>query len=784
MRTGICKAGPSTGSAANPGRCDKAHEVAGGARAGGDGARKKSRGAHACPRMNSAAPRRTSGSVKLIEVAMPLPAVDAASLRENQGRVSPLQLWWSRKPGAACRAVLLAALLDDPGPERRAGLLDLVARVATGEGEAEARDLLAEVPRPAVLDPFCGGGSIPAEARRLGLHTTAGDLNPVAVLATRALIDYPARFPGRDLAAEVRRVGRLVGEAARRRIGTVYPALAGEPPVAWVWARTTRCPACGAEIPLAHSFLLSTRPGREARAEGCPSEGTVSRRGIRCPACGAVAPLSALAGQGFGPDRLLATVLPGRRYLAPDCAQEAAARAAQPPWAPDTALPERALGLTAHRYGLTRHRDLHTPRQLLALATFADLVRAAAPLVDCAGLPAGGPALAEGGAGASAFAAAVQTYLALALGRAAARWCSFARWQRSRENVEHAFGRPGLAMAWDFAEANPFAGGAGGWRYTVDTVARAMAAAPREGPGGTCLALDAAEPPALGRGHLICTDPPYLDTLPYADMADIFYVWLRPALAAAHPDLFASPLTPKAAEIVADARRHGGAGAARAASRARLAMAFASLRAASDPEHPLVFFYGMKRAEDWETVAQALDAANLRVTAAWPVRTEHGERLRRLRSNAMACTIVLCCRPRGADATSADWPTIEAAMRAELGPAVRRLIAMGIPPVDLPQAAVGPALAVVGRFHATGGLPAMRVILVTIRAAVEAEVADAALEVGGHALDGALDERTAALAHALYAQAMRNGRREDALRYNDMVSAWGAGRARASAGPR
>ncbi len=715
---------------------------------------------------------------------MPLRAVDAASLRENQGRVSPLQLWWSRKPRAACRAVLLAALLDDPGPAQRADLLDLVARVAAGEDCAEARALLARAPRPAVLDPFCGGGSIPAEARRLGLRSVAGDLNPVAVLATRALIDYPARFPGRNLAAEVRRVGRILGEEARRRIGHAYPEVDGQRPVAWIWARTTRCPACGAAVPLAHSFLLSTRPGREARSEGYPAEGTVSRRGVRCLECGTTAPLAALARQGLGPDRLLATVLPGRRYLAPGPEQEAAARAARPPGAPETALPERALGLTAHRYGLTRHRDLHTPRQLLALATFADLVREAATLVDRADLPAGGPSLAAGGAGASAFAAAVQTYLALALGRAAARWCSFARWQRSRENVEHAFGRPGLAMAWDFAEANPFADGAGSWRHTVDTVARALDAAPGDGPAGACLALDAAEPPGLGQGYLVCTDPPYLDTLPYADMADIFYVWLRPALAAAHPDLFGSPLTPKAAEIVADPRRHGGAAAARAASRTRLGMAFRRLGELADRDHPLVFFYGMKRAEDWETVLEALHASDLRVTASWPVRTEHGERLRRVNSNTMACTIVLCCRPRNADAPPADWPAIEAASRAALGPAVRRLIAMGITPVDLPQAAIGPALAVVGRFRAVAGLPPMRAILATIRAAVEAEVAAAAAEVGAHPLDGAVDERTAAQAHALYAAAIRGGRREEALRYNDMVSTWGARRARGSLGPR
>ncbi|HVB09876.1 MAG TPA: hypothetical protein VNM16_05850, partial [Bacillota bacterium] len=579
------------------------------------------------------------------------------------------------------------------------------------------------------------------------------DLNPVAVLATRALVDYPARFQGRDLAGDLRRYGRLVGEAAKRQIGHAYPEAGGRPPVAWIWARTMQCPACGAEIPLAHSFCLSTRPGREAYAPGYAAEGTVSRRGARCLECGHLTPLAAIT--GFGPHRLLAVVMPGRRYLAPSAAHVDAALAAVPPWAPETATPVRALGLTAHRYGLTRHRDLHTDRQLLALATFADLVR--------------GFQLEDG-----PYGQAIQTYLGLALGRAAARWCTFARWQRSRENVEHAFGRPGLAMAWDFAEANPFGTGAGSWIHTVDTVARALAAAPDTGPAGSVLPLDAASLPDVGRGYLVCTDPPYLDTLPYADMADLFYVWLRPALAKTHPDLFAAPLTPKAQEIVADPRRLGGIQAARAASLVSLRAAFAQMRDAAEPGYPLLIFYGMKRAEDWAVVLQALLGADLRITAAWPLRTEHGERLRRIASNAMSATILLCCRPRDPGAPPASWPAVEAAMRAELAVAVPWLIALGVTPVDLAQAAIGPALGVFAAYRCEGvGIPE---VLGSIQAAVEEAVAAAAAAAASPALGDLppIDGRTAALAHHRYFLAMRSGRRQDALRYNDLVSAWGA----------
>lgn len=684
---------------------------------------------------------------KLIEVALPLAEVDDAARRESQGRISPLHLWWSRKPGAAVRAVVLAALLDDPGDAGRTALLRLVARVAQGEAGAldEARAHLAGA--PPVFDPFCGGGAIAAEAARLGLPTVSGDLNPVAVLATRALIDYPARFrdipptsaspvhvaqqltiapelgpasaptasssrarvPGHPgafgLVADLRHYGEEIAAVAERSIGAAYPpAPGGEPVLAWIWARTSPCPHCGASMLLTHSFDLSTRPRRRfwvspgGEVNGpAPPAGTVAHARARCLHCGALNPLKSIRAQGFTAPRLLAAVTAGRRYLPPTPEQEAAAAAASPPWVPPTELAKRALGWSIQAYGLRRHHELYTPRQLLALATFADLVREAGPRIEAAAVATGladdGIGLADGGRGARAYAQAVQTYLGLALSRCAARWSTFARWQRARENVEHAFGRPGLAMTWDFAEANPFVPRAGGWLYAVETVASALEAAPREGPAGTCRAADAAVADAAPRSALVCTDPPYFDTLPYADMADLFYIWLKPALAAVHPDLFAGELTPKSEEIVAEAYRFGGAAAARGAFVRRLGQALTHCGAASGRDLPVVIFFGFKGTAGWEALIEALVAAGLRVVAAWPLRTQHDERLRSLGSDAAAGSVVLACRPREAGGGEAQWAEVAGAMRAELGQALGRLVAAAIPPADLGQAAIGAGMA-------------------------------------------------------------------------------------------
>jgi len=723
---------------------------------------------------------------KLIEVALPLEAINRRSVREGQGQISPLHLWWSHKPAAACRAALLASVLSDPDDDaERARLLDLVARVVEAPPEdrailAEARAAVAaacgDTP-PTVLDAFSGSGAIPAEAQRLGLAAIAADLNPVAVLTAKALLEIPARFSGgrpvhpggaataAGLVADVLYYGERVWQQARERLGRFYPPAAnGEPVIAWLWARTATCPnpACGREMTLVHSFQLCARPGKEVHlvpaADGtlrlgtaaeCPA-GTVDRRVARCLHCETAVPLPQFRARtrrdGLGL-RLLALVTKsgrGRRYLAAEAQDLAIALAANPAWGPDTDLPQAAIGFACHNFGITRHRDLYTPRQLLALTTFAELIGEVRQAVEAdargAGLADDHLPLHAGGTGARAYAEAVSVYLAFALDRAAAKWCTFARWHRTRENIEHPFASPGLHMLWDFAEANPFSAATGNWMDAVEAVAKALRVAPAAaGPVAAirCLQADAAAPGDLPGNLLVCTDPPYYDTLPYADMADLFYIWLRPVLRDVYPELFRTVLTPKAEELVADPHRFGGVEAARRHFGERMATAFRQLRLRADPRYPLTVFYAFKEtaAEGWEVILASLLAAGLRITGTWPLRTEHAQRLRSRESNTLASSLLLVCRPQAEGAPRTTRRAWVRELRRTLPDALAALTAAGIAPLDLAQAAIGPGMATFSQYSAVleadGSALPVRAALEAIRAALDAHLHSATGDLDG-----------------------------------------------------
>ena len=602
---------------------------------------------------------------KLIEVALPLEAINVASAREKSirhGHPSTLHLWWARRPLAACRAVLFASLVDDPSsdPDRfptpkavedeRTRLFGIIERLVLWENstnESVLGEARAEILRstdgnpPPVLDPFCGGGSIPLEAQRLGLTAYASDLNPVAVLITKALIEIPPKFANMPpvhpdarrgiggtgtwkgaagLAEDVRRYGAWMRDEAERSIGHLYPKvrLAQEQGgseatvIAWLWARTVTCPnpACGVAMPLVRSFNLSTKKGREAWVEpvvdrtarsirfevrtghGTGPNGTVGRQGARCVICESPVPLAYVRGEGRARRmtvRLMAMVAQtrhGRAYMAPTDEQESVALSADPQWVPDTDLPEQALGFRVQGYGMTKHRDLFTRRQLVALTTFSDLVGDARSRVlrdaTAAGLPDDGSRLEGGGLGAEAYADAVATYLALGVSRLADISSSLTLWSAARDQVVHTFGRQALPMVWDFAESAPFGGAAGDLEVTLSSIARAVGELPARA-NSTAQQHDVAQPPVVQGPLLVSTDPPYYDNVPYADLSDFFYVWLRASLARIHPRLFGTLLTPKTTELVADGARHGGTAAARDHFEGGLRAAFSRMRSVADP---------------------------------------------------------------------------------------------------------------------------------------------------------------------------------------------------------
>ncbi|MEI6310565.1 MAG: DUF1156 domain-containing protein, partial [bacterium] len=502
---------------------------------------------------------------KMIEVSLPLEAINVASAREKSirhGHPSTLHLWWARRPLATCRAVLFASLVDDPGEKdapaellakidalpipsaesllwdgfnqverRRKKLESFLAHLVQWESTNDpeilqtAHELILAATDgnpPPLLDPFCGGGSIPLEAQRLGLEAHASDLNPVAVLITKALIEIPPKFAGRPpvnptsrtesltpkwkgaagLAEDVRFYGRWMRDEAEKRIGHLYPKVTlpkerggGEATViAWLWARTVKCsnPACRAQMPLVRSFWLSTKKGKEAWVEpeiqsdgervihfhvqigkGEPPEPPKVGRGakFKCLVCGQVADDQHIKDEGMAGrmgSQLMAIVAEGahsRVYLSPNQQHEDIANTAQPTWKPDAPLAGDRRAIWCPLYGLGTFDKLFTARQLVALTTFSDLVGEAREKILrdalAAGLPDDGRGLDTGGASAGAYANAVATYLAFAVDKGANYWSSICAWHTGAEKMISTFSRQAIPMVWDYTEANPLSNSSG-----------------------------------------------------------------------------------------------------------------------------------------------------------------------------------------------------------------------------------------------------------------------------------------------------------------------------------
>lgn len=762
---------------------------------------------------------------KLIEVALPLEAINKASAREKSirhGHPSTLHLWWARRPLAAARAVIFAQMVDDPSahpdlfPTEKAQnkerkrlfkiIQDLVQWENTTNEEVlqKARDEIwqswrytcaenADHPRakelfdrhvlPAFHDPFAGGGALPLEAQRLGLESYASDLNPVAVLINKAMIEIPPRFAGKSavnpnvkkkldlagriwqgaqgLADDVRYYGQWMRDEAEKRIGNLYPKvevtaeMAVERPdlkpyvgrqltvIAWLWARTVKSPNpafAGIEVPLASTFILSTKAGKEAYVEpliegggyrftvkvGKPSNaegaknGTKLSRGANFKCLMSEAPIApdhiySEARAGRMGARLMAVVAEGDRgrvYLAPTSEHEAAARKAQAEWKPDVSMPENPRWFSPPLYGLTTYGDLFTDRQLVALTTFSDLVAEARERVKrdaiAAGLPDDGQPLEKGGAGATAYADAMGVYLACGNSRSADFWSNLCIWanQPKNELVTHLFGRQAIPMAWDFAEANPFSESGGNYIKNMSYVAMGIDFLPSAG-NGLSLQLDA-QTQEFSAAKVISTDPPYYDNIGYADLSDYFYVWLRRSLRPVFPNLFATMAVPKAEELVATPYRHGSREKAEIFFLDGMTQAMHRLAEQAHPAYPVTIYYAFKQSESdggegttntgWDTFLAAVIEAGFAISGTWPIRTERQGRMIGNDTNALASSIVLVCRPRPADAKTVTRRDFLSALKAELPVALAHLQAGNIAPVDLAQAAIGPGMAVYTRY--------------------------------------------------------------------------------------
>lgn len=640
---------------------------------------------------------------KLIDISLPLEAINEASVAEKFIRVghpSALHQWWSRKPLVTARAVLFASLIDDPSEylkdenkivEERERLLDLLRQLAQWEnsnnqvvleqsrleiarslarqkglptpiGQNAILDFL-EAHAPVVLDPFAGGGSIPFEGQRLGLTSHSSDLNPIAVLINKAMIEIPARFSGQPashpqsggtqlelsgrrsgiqgLVEDFQYYGNLVQEQAENQLGYLYPKVqlplergGGEANVvAWIWAHIIRCPnpACGAEMPLASKWELSHKKGRETwvkpiidrstqpakvrytivTGKGVLPEGTVDRRGAKCIVCGTTVPLEHIRQEAVA-GRMSTTIIAvsaeakgGRVYSEPDEIQFKAAGSAIPSWKPEQLINEGLAG-NVTSYGCKTFGDLFLPRQLVALKTISDLIRDVRTIIKTHAIKAGFSKderpLSAGGSGALAYSEAIVTYLAFAFSKTLNRSNAFVPWGIAVECPVNLFSRQTIAFIWDFAESNVIFGPSGSFSSMLDITARSLETIDLDIPRrGEAKRVDAISSGEGLKQLLISTDPPYYDVISYSDLSDFFYVWMRPLLVDIYPDLFTTLLTPKSQELIADAKRSGSKEKAKAQFEEGMFKVFSHFKEIIDPSFPLTIYYAYKQTEDHGT---------------------------------------------------------------------------------------------------------------------------------------------------------------------------------------
>ena len=601
---------------------------------------------------------------------------------------------------------------------------------------------------------------------KAGLVRSAGDWqwSSASVKTAGETPALPGFWRGaQGLAADVRYYGQWMRDEAEKRIGWLYPKVAvtaemaqARPDlkpyvgkeltvIAWLWARTVKSPNpafAQVDVPLVSTFMLSTKKGKEAYVQpviedggyrftvkvGEPDDAEAAKAGtklarganFRCLMSGTPMDGDYIMGEGKAGRigaKLMAIVTEGDRgriYLAPTAEHETAAQEARPDWKPDVEFFQQALGFRVGNYGMAKWSDLFTPRQLVALTTFSDLVQEAREQVRrdalAVGVPGDGKTLRDGGVGATAYAEAVGVYLGFALSKQADLGNSLCRWEPVAQCPRQLFGRQAIPMIWDYAEGNPLGESSGAWVVFVDGIVKAFSKAFETivSTASGCSTQADAGAQIVSRDKVVSTDPPYYDNIGYADLSDFFYVWLRRSLRSVFPDLFATLTVPKAEELVATPYRHGSKEKAEAFFLNGMTLAVQRLVEQVHPGFPVTVYYAFKQSETkvdagtvstgWETFLDAVINAGFAITGTWPLRTELGNRMRGMDSNALASSVVLVCRQRSADAPLATRREFVNALKIELPAALVHLQRGNIAPVDLAQATIGPGMAIYTRY--------------------------------------------------------------------------------------
>lgn len=744
---------------------------------------------------------------RLIEVDLPIKRVSEHARREKSirhGHISTLHIWWARRPLAACRAVICAALWPDPVDEMcpqpfreaatqvvnrfaqhamadktidekasllsmerwsalvkqpleadnpqhwnvlRHALLDFIADFANWDNGTHAAYLETsraltqaahealgglQGTRPLVVDPFAGGGAIPLEALRVGADTFASDLNPVAVVLNKVVLEYIPKY-GQRLADEVRKWGAWVKEQAEKELTQFYPRDPnGATPIAYLWARTITCegPGCGAEVPLMRSLWLAKRKKGSVALKIIPNlaekrvdfdiiedakpkdvgEGTVAWGSATCPCCGYTTPVESIRNQlktkrgGAFDSRLFTVVLTkpeqkGRFYRVPNSSDIQAVNEAgktmknlltsqngSASFLPIEKLDIRGIRHTwAMTYGIETWADLFTLRQSLGLITIADIVR---KLKD--------RLLNEYDSG---LAKAIQTCLALALNKLADSNSSICSWRSSSQDIGHTFGRQAIPMMWDFAEVNVFSGSTRDWSNAITGGLKALESLDEEIKAGQVTWTTATNHPLPDNiANLFFTDPPYYDAVAYAYLSDFFYVWLRRTLLEVYPELLGEETVPKDNEIIVD-RTHSLVNNSKSIEfyEKELQKAFGEGHRVLRPDGIGSIVFASKTTASWEAILQAIVNAGWIVTGSWPIDTEMQARVAGMNQARLSSSIHIVCRPRETQEVG-DWRDVLQELPERINAWLPRLAQEGVVGADAIFACLGPALEIFSRY--------------------------------------------------------------------------------------
>jgi putative DNA methylase len=685
---------------------------------------------------------------RLIEEELPLAIVNAASAREKSlrhGHISTMHLWWARRPLAMSRAVVFGTLLPDPGDGERREVLNALAEAMSFEASTQPtrmeplRKLLAEAypdAPPKVLDCFAGGGAIPLEALRLGCDTTAVDLNPVAHLIEKCVLEFPQRFGQVDtlgdnsIAADFVYWARWVRDRVEPKLMQVFPSdERGRRPAVYFWARTMTCPnpSCRADIPLLSSFWLANstrrtawadlqcRPGEiniEIRTGPPPDEypvdvGTVRSASVTCPACltsvGARDVRSYAKRTGFG--QLLYAVLDidgrARTYRSPSSQEMEGARRKSAEALGSlseledgtSAIPDEPVDAIGYInlqnlvYGYDTWRSLFTDRQLYVLGTFCEAVRDAYGTMLAHGVPAD-------------RAEAIATYLALCIDRIADYDSSFATWVPGGEFVRSTFPRQAISMAWDHTEIDVLADVSGSWNGAVRWIELAIRHCSATGTKSANVRRGDAQdlPFADASFDAVVVDPPYYFSVMYSDLSDFFYVWLKRSIGELYPGLFSTQWTPKDQEVIQNRTNPGDPRYISSQEfERRLERSLREIVRVVKSDGIVTIVFAHTDVVAWERLLRSLQKVGLVVSTSWPMRSERGGRQLAQVKAALGSSVVLVCRPHPIGAEG-FYDDVVRALELRIAERLDAFEAMGLVGADYFASAIGPAFEVFAQY--------------------------------------------------------------------------------------